>query len=351
MPKTRIVCTLGPASDNETVLRKMMLAGMDVVRLNFSHGSHQDHLKRLNIIRLLNKRYRRHIRILQDLEGYRIRIGKLKNSRPIQLRKRQKIYLTQEDIPGDNKIIPFDYKGSLRAIKSGQLIFIDDGNIVLKVKSRGPGRLEMEVMVAGLVKENKGINMPGVKLSFPRITSKDKQDLQFAVKHKVDYIAQSFVCSANDVLAIKGEISKNPWDCKIIAKIENRQGINNIDKIIDASDGIMIARGDMGVSLPIYQLPILQKLIIKKCNRKRKFVITATQMLENMVDNILPTRAEVTDIANAILDGTDYLMLSAETAVGNYPVPAVKMMNDVIKYTESSGFFKSEAFNNKRREG
>ncbi len=339
MPKTKIICTLGPASGNATIIRKMMLAGMDVVRLNFSHGNRAEHLNRLNIVRLLNQRYRRHIRILQDLEGYRIRIGRLKNGEPVELRERQIIYLTQEDIPGDGKIIPFDYLGSLRPIKKGQFVFIDDGNIVLRVRARESKRLKLEVIVGGWIRENKGLNIPGVQLRFPGITPKDKQDLQFGIEHKVDYIAQSFVCSAKDIAILRNLVKEKLPGCKIIAKIENRRGISNIDEIIDISDGIMIARGDMGVSLPIYQLPVIQKLIIRKCNRRKRFVITATQMLENMVKYIRPTRAEVTDIANAILDGSDYLMLSAETAVGQHPVRAVRMMNDIIKYTEGSRFY------------
>ncbi|MFH1577969.1 MAG: pyruvate kinase [Candidatus Omnitrophota bacterium] len=343
MPKTKIICTLGPASESMTVIRKMMLAGMDVVRLNFSHGDWGEHLNRLKKVRLLNQHYRRHIRILQDLEGYRIRIGKLKNGRPIELRKRQIVYLTQEDIKGDDKSIPLDYNGSLHPIKSGQLVFVDDGNIVLKVKAKESKRLKLEVIVGGWVKENKGLNMPGVQLSFSRITPKDKQDLRFAIENKVDYIAQSFVCSAKDVIIVRNLVKEKLPDCKIIAKIENRRGIKNIDQIIDVADGIIIARGDMGVSLPIYQLPIIQKQIIKKCNQKKKFVVTATQMLENMVENVRPTRAEVTDIANAILDGTNYLMLSAETAVGQHPSKAVKTMNDIIKYTEDSHFYNNRA--------
>lgn len=348
MPKTKIICTLGPASASATIIRKMMLAGMDVVRLNFSHASPDEHLQRLNEVCSLNKKYRRHIRILQDLEGYRIRIGKLQNGQPIELRKRQTVYLTQENITGRGKIIPFDYEGSLRPIKKGQFVFIDDGNIVLRVEERESRRLELEVIIGGWLKENKGLNIPGVKLSFPGITPKDKHDLQFGIKHRVDFIAQSFVRSRKDVIAVRNLIKDRLPDCRIIAKIENREGIDNIGEILDVSDGIMIARGDMGVSLPMYQLPVIQKLIIGKCNKRQKLVITATQMLENMVEHTRPTRAEVTDIANAILDGTDYVMLSAETAVGKYPVRAVKMMNDIIKYTEGSSFYKAKLSGRRR---
>ncbi len=314
----------------------MMLSGMDVVRLNFSHGSWSEHLEHLKTVRKLNSQYRRHIRILQDLEGYRIRIGKLKNGKPVVLTKKQTVYLTQDKIIGNSKIIPFDYSGSLRTIKKGQLIFIDDGNIVLKVKQRESRQLKLDVLIGGILTQHKGVNMPDIDLEFSTITEKDRIDINFAITHKVDYIAQSFVCTPNNVIMLKKILKHEHPSCKVIAKIENSLGIRNIDKIIDVSDGIMIARGDMGVSLPIYQLPILQKSIIRKCNNKRKLVITATQMLENMVEHIIPTRAEVTDVANAIIDGTNYVMLSAETAIGKYPVETVTMMNDIIKYTEKN---------------
>ena len=337
-PRTKIISTLGPASSSSSVIRRMMLAGMDVARLNFSHGNWDEHLNRLSAVYALNRKYRRHVRVLQDLEGYRIRIGRLENSQPVELKKRHLVYLTQEDIVGHDRIIPFDYEGALDPIKEGQFVFIDDGKLALKVRARESKRLKAEVVVGGWIRENKGVNIPGVELEFSEITHKDKQDLEFGIKHKVDYIAQSFVRRAKDIVILRDLINTRLPDCRIIAKIENHQGIRNIDEIIDVSDGVMIARGDMGVSMPIHQLPIIQKVIIKKCNQKKKLVITATQMLESMVEDIRPTRAEVTDIANAVLDGTDCVMLSAETAVGKYPVKAVEMMNSVIRYTESSDF-------------
>jgi pyruvate kinase len=210
--------------------------------------------------------------------------------------------------------------------------------MVLKVKTREANRLRMEVLIGGWIRENKGVNIPGVELKYPKITAEDKRNLQFAIKHKVDFIAQSFVCSAQDIIVLKEFIGDKLPGCKIVAKIENHQGIRNINEIMEVSDGIMIARGDMGVCLPIYQLPVIQKVIIRKCNQQKKFVVTATQMLESMVERIRPTRAEVTDIANAILDGTNYLMLSGETAIGKHPVQAVEMMNNIIRYTEESSF-------------
>lgn len=334
MVKTKIICTIGPASDKVTVLRNMIIAGMDVARLNFSHGSHTQHSQRINLIRQLNRKYRRHMKILQDLEGFRIRVGKFKNT--IELKKRQKISLTNSDMLGELNIIPFDYKGDLKDIKTGSFIYIDDGNIALLVKSRAENIINAQVVIPGILKEHKGINIPGANLKFNGLTDKDKIDIQFGIDNKVDYIAQSFVRNKNDIIKIRALVKNTLPDCQIIAKIENRQGIKNIDEIIAASDGIMIARGDMGVSIPIYEVPIVQKRIIKKCNQAGKFVITATQMLESMVENIRPTRAEVTDVANAILDGSDFVMLSAETAAGAHPVESVKMMNQIIKFTEDN---------------
>ena len=336
MVKTKIICTIGPASENITVLRKMMLAGMDVARLNFSHGSHRVHLQRINSIRQLNRGYHRHIRILQDLEGYRIRIGELKNKQGIALKKKQVISLNAAGSEHKGNHIPFDYEGDCSGIKSGSAIFIDDGNIALKVIRSSKSALICEVVVPGTVKERKGVNMPDVSLKFNGITDKDEQDIEFGIRHKVDFIAQSFVRSKRDVQLVRDRVKKALPDCRIIAKIENRQGIDNIEEIIAVSDGIMIARGDMGVSIPIYEVPMVQKEIIRKCNRAKKMVITATQMLESMTEHLRPTRAEVADVANAILDGTDCVMLSAESAAGRHPVESVIMMNSIIKFTEQS---------------
>jgi len=336
MVKTRIICTIGPASDNVKVLRNMIIAGMDVARLNFSHRTHAHHKHCIDLIRELNRKYRRRIKILQDLEGYRIRVGRFKHKKSIELKKGQQVLLTNQDILGEKNIIPFNYRGSLNDIKPGSHIYIDDGNICLSVKSRTKEYLKAEVAIPGFLNENRGINIPDVALRFKGLTDKDRVDIQFGIENKVDYIAQSFVRNKNDIIQIRNLVKSNLPNCKIIAKIENRQGIKNIDEIIDVSDGIMIARGDMGVSIPIYEIPVVQKLIVKKCNRAKKFVITATQMLESMVENLRPTRAEVTDVANAVLDGSDFVMLSAETAIGQHPVEAVKMMNQILKFTEAS---------------
>ena len=331
MVKTKIICTIGPASSSETVLRKMIRAGMDIGRLNFSHGKPQELLHRISLIRLLNAKYRRRIKLLGDLQGHRIRVGDIVE--PVELKKRQIVWLIQQKVKGTREKIPFDYQGPLRTIKNGHQIFIDDGNIALEVIGRAKNSLRVKVIVGGLLKEHKGVNIPQARLEFGHISQKDIQDIFFCEKHGVEYIAQSFVRTKKDILDVR-KLLKTGSHCRVIAKIENREGIKNIDEIIKASDGIMIARGDMGVSLPIYEIPIIQKVIIRKCNRASKFVITATQMLESMTENLRPTRAEVTDVANAIIDGTDFVMLSAESAVGKYPVETVGMMNNIIKFTE-----------------
>ena len=334
MPKTKIIATLGPASSNYTVLRKMFAAGLDVVRLNFSHGSYKQHLESIRLVRQLNKKYGRHIRIMQDLEGFRIRVGRFKGPKTKLLKSRTVVWLTNDVGAAGPKTIPFDYKGDLSRIKPGQLIYMDDGNLALRVKSACTNSIKALVVEGGILKERKGINIPGAELEFEGITQKDKNDIEFGIEHGVDYIALSFVRDEKDVREAAELINPRLPKCRIVAKIESRQAIENIDAIIDAADGIMIARGDMGVAVPIHEVPIIQKRIIKKCNAARKFVITATQMLEHMTEHSRPTRAEVTDVANAIIDGTDFVMLSAETAVGRYPYESVSMMNEIIKFTE-----------------
>lgn len=345
IPRTKIVCTLGPASSSSTVIRAMMREGMDFVRLNFSHGTHSECRRWIEIVRELNKRYHRHILILGDLEGFRVRIGHLKGGKSLELKKRAVWWITTEKIIGEEKIIPFDYSGSLSTIKPGYNIYIDDGNIALKVIRAERKRIKVQVVRGGWLKEKKGVNIPEANLRFPPLTQKDKKDIEFAIENRLDYLAQSFVRNEEDVLRIRKLVKDALPECKIIAKIENRRAIKNIDEIIEVSDGIMIARGDLGICIPIYQVPVIQKEILTKClikcKEREKFVITATQMLESMTDNPLPTRAEVSDVANAVLDGTHAVMLSGETAVGKYPVEAVRMMNQIIKFTEQSAFYSS----------
>ncbi|MCU0918281.1 MAG: pyruvate kinase [Planctomycetes bacterium] len=336
MPRTKIVATLGPASNNYTMLRKMVRAGLDVVRLNFSHGTHRQHLESVRLIRRINQRYGRHIRIMQDLEGFRIRIGHFDGEKTRILKPRATVWLTNDLQAQGPKTIPFDYAGDVRRIRPGQMIYIDDGNLALRAEDVRANSIRATVIEGGVLKERKGINMPGASLGFRGMTRKDKEDIQFAMEHQVDYVALSFVRDARDVREAAAIVKPALPDCGIVAKVESRQAIHKIDEIIAAADGIMIARGDMGVAIPIYEVPIVQKMIIRKCNAAGKFVITATQMLEHMTESTRPTRAEVTDVANAIIDGTDYVMLSGETAVGKHPHEAVRMMNEIIKFTEAA---------------
>jgi len=337
MNKTKMICTLGPSTGNRDVLKNLILAGMNVARLNFSHGTYKTHKQNLDIIRRLNTNRKNKIKILQDLEGYRIRVGLFKGPRKmVELVKGSIVTLINKPETHKKDVIPFDYAGSPYDIKIGCHIFIDDGNIALRVKSRDRNGMRAEVIVPGILKEHKGINIPDINLKFEGLTEKDKNDLLFGIANRIDFIAQSFVRNKKDILSVREFINQHKFNCPLIAKIENRQGIKNIDDIMEASDGIMIARGDMGVSLPIYEVPMIQKMIIKKCNKRKKFVITATQMLESMTEHLRPTRAEVTDVANAILDGSDYVMLSGETAVGQHPIEAAQMMSDIIKFTEMS---------------
>jgi len=306
---------------------------MDVARLNFSHGTPQDLLEKIKIVRLLNTKLHRRVKILGDLQGHRVRTNGL--NAPVLLKKNSTVWLAQKNAKKTPETIPFDYQGSLKSVKNGHQIFLDDGNIVLKVVGKTKHTIQTKVVIGGLLKDRKGINIPEASLDFNGISRQDIEDIAFCQDNGVEFIAQSFVRSKNDVLNARKFIGPGSVT-RLIAKIEDRTGVNNIDEIIEASDGVMIARGDMGVSLPIYEIPIVQKTIIKKCNRAKKFVITATQMLESMTENLRPTRAEVADVANAIIDGTDYVMLSAESAVGQHPVETVALMNKIIQFTENN---------------
>ncbi len=332
MVRTKIIATLGPSTDSRSILRRMILAGLDVVRLNFSHGTEAEHLRRIELVRSLNKKMRRAVKIMQDLEGYRIRLGRIRKE--ILLKKNQLLYLTQEDILGSPKEVPFDYRGPLKAIKPGRLIYIDDGKILLKVIAQEKRRLKTRVLRAGALKQRKGINILDAHLSFQPLTEKDRKDLNVAIKYRLDYVAQSFVSNAGDIRLLKDILRSRQSACKVFAKVENKEALNNIDEIINEADGIIVARGDLGICLPIYKVPVLQKEVIKKCRLNKKPAVVATQLLESMTEEKLPTRAEVSDVANAILDGATDLLLSAETAVGKHPHKVVEMMNTIIKNTE-----------------
>ena len=337
MSKTKIICTLGPASKDEAVLRQLIQFGMSIARLNFSHGNHKSHKHYIDSVRKLNESESAAVKILQDLEGYRIRVGLFSGPRKkITLERGSTVTLVNQVQTDQQNVIPFDYDGSMADMQPGCDIFIDDGNLALKVIAVEECGIKAEVVVGGVLKENKGINIPEVDLKFEGLTDKDKGDLLFGIENKVDLIAQSFVQTAEDITSVRQFINRRDYDCHIIAKIENRRGIEHIDEIMEVADGIMVARGDMGVSLPIYEVPIVQKMLIKKCSTDETYVITATQMLESMTENVRPTRAEVSDVANAIIDGSDYVMLSGETAAGKHPVEAVQIMAAIIDYTEKS---------------
>ncbi|MBL7157008.1 MAG: pyruvate kinase [Candidatus Omnitrophica bacterium] len=333
MPKTKIIATLGPATDSGGTLRKMFRNGLHEVRLNFSHGKVEDHKRRIRMVRDLNKKMRRAVKIMQDLEGPRIRVGKLKSD--LNLKKGAEFYLTQDRVTSSSKTVPFDYKGSLKPIKTGFLIYVDDGKIILEVKKAGKKSLKVRSLVSGLLKTRKGINIPEAKLDFEALDSKDRADLKVGMSEKVDVIAQSFVRTAADVRHLKKEVHSARPSCLVCAKIESRQALLDIDNIINEADMVMIARGDLGVCIPIYKVPVVQKEIIKKCRLKNKPVIVATQMLESMIEEPIPTRAEVSDVANAILDGATHMLLSAETSIGKHPHKVVEMMDKIAKNTEA----------------
>lgn len=330
MTRTRIVATLGPATEKAEVLGRMAAAGMDVARINFSHGTVDEHLRHVALVGRLNKKLRHPLKIIGDLEGFRIRIGNLVSPREIQEGER---LIMKKGAKAPAGYVPFDFGGDLGPIVPGKHIFVDDGNLELVVETRSAETLTTRVVRGGLLKERKGVNIPGVSLVFDGLSAKDRLHIDFCLEHRFDFIAQSFVRDAGDVRQIRSRTGSS--HVRIIAKIENSEGIRRIESIIGASDGIMIARGDMGISIPIYKVPFVQKQIIRACRRSGRFSVTATQMLESMTRSMLPTRAEVSDVANAVLDGSDYVMLSAETSVGKFPVEAVRMMQQIVTYAET----------------
>lgn len=342
MRKTKIICTLGPASEKEEILREMIHAGMDVARLNFSHGSHADHKEKIELVKKLRTEMNRHTAIMLDTKGPEIRLRKFIGGK-VKLEEGQTFTLVSEELEGDSAKASITYKELYRDVRPGTHILIDDGLIDLEVESADSSAISCRVINGGYISDRKGINVPGVKLSLPFLSEKDKSDILFGVEQDVDFIAASFTQCADDILSIRSELDRaGGHDIKIIAKIENASGVANIDEIINVSDGIMVARGDMGVEIPFEELPVIQKELIAKSYRAGKQVITATQMLESMRNNPRPTRAEATDVANAIYDGTSAIMLSGETAAGSYPVEAVKTMARLAVHTESKIDYKAK---------
>jgi pyruvate kinase len=341
--KTKIICTIGPSTNTPEMIRKLIVAGMDVARLNFSHGSYEDHIKVVKIIREVSADIGKPVAILQDLQGPKIRTGKLKNG-PITLTPGQIFTITTEKVESTESLVSTTYQHLARDLGPGNMILIDDGLLHLKVIESDGVKLKCEVVHGGILKDNKGINIPDVKLTAPALTEKDRLDLQVGIDCDVEYIALSFVREASDVLQLKNLIKKANRDIPIIAKIEKPQALTHIDEIMDVSDGIMVARGDLGVELTPEKVPVVQKRLIKRANEKGILVITATQMLESMIKNPCPTRAEASDVANAIFDNTDAVMLSGETASGSFPIEVVGIMSRIIEESERALSYPRERY-------
>lgn len=333
MRRTKIVCTIGPASQDVETLKKMMLAGMNVARLNFSHGSHEDHGKRIAAVRQAAGEVGKNVGIMLDTKGPEIRLKTFANP-PVTLEPGQRFTLTTRDIVGDNTIVAVTYMDLPQDVRPGSTIAVADGLIELEVEAIEGADVHCKVINGGQLSNQKGVNLPGVNVNLPSITDKDIADIKFGLEQGVDFIAASFIRKASDVIAIRQIVEDFGSEVDIIAKIESRQGVDNLDDIINVADGIMVARGDLGVEIPAEEVPVLQKSMIEKCNFAGKPVITATQMLESMTQNPRPTRAEASDVANAIFDGSDAIMLSGETAAGKYPVQAVETMARIAQRAE-----------------
>lgn len=349
MRKTKIVCTLGPSTDNEEVLRQLMLEGLNVARCNFSHGSYEEHKKRMDMVKKLRKEVKKPIAILLDTKGPEVRVKQFKQGK-VTLKEGQIFTLTSEEVEGTEEKVSVTYSRLYEDLEVGMKVLIDDGLIEMRVEKVEQSNIVCRVINGGVVSNNKGINVPDVNLSMPYLSEKDREDILFGISQDVDFIAASFVQCKDDILQLRKLLDKNGGEAiNIIAKIENVQGVENIDEIIEASDGIMIARGDMGVEIPYEEVPVIQKMIIRKVYEAGKQVITATQMLESMIKNPRPTRAETTDVANAVYDGTSAIMLSGETAAGSYPVEAVKTMVRIAERTEQDVDYRRRFFDHERK--
>ncbi|KKB42166.1 pyruvate kinase [Bacillus thermotolerans] len=338
MRKTKIVCTIGPASESPEMLEKLIEAGMNVARLNFSHGNHEEHAQRIKHIRQAAEKLGRTIGILLDTKGPEIRTHEMENGF-IELSAGNQVTVSMKEVLGTPERFSISYSGLIDDIQVGGKILLDDGLIALEVTGidKDQGEIHTKVLNSGTLKNKKGVNVPGVSINLPGITSKDAEDIKFGIEQDIDFIAASFVRRASDVLEIRELLENYGADSiKIIPKIENQEGVDNIDSILEVSDGLMVARGDLGVEVPAEEVPLVQKQLIRKCNSLGKPVITATQMLDSMQRNPRPTRAEASDVANAIFDGTDAIMLSGETAAGMYPVEAVQTMHNIAKRTEKA---------------
>ena len=341
MRKTKIVCTIGPASESEEMLEKLMNAGMNVARLNFSHGSHEEHKGRIDTIRKVAKRLNKTVAILLDTKGPEIRTHNMKNG-IIDLEKGKEVIVSMTEVEGTPEKFSVTYDNLINDVQVGSYILLDDGLVELQVKDidHDKGEVKCDILNSGELKNKKGVNLPGVKVNLPGITDKDADDIRFGIKEDVDFIAASFVRRPSDVLDIREILEQEKANITIFPKIENQEGIDNIEEILEVSDGLMVARGDMGVEIPPEKVPMVQKDLIRKCNKLGKPVITATQMLDSMQRNPRATRAEASDVANAIYDGTDAVMLSGETAAGLYPEEAVKTMRNIAVSAEAAQDYK-----------
>jgi pyruvate kinase len=333
--RTKIIATIGPSSSSPAVISRLIRAGMDAARMNFSHGDWNDHTRSIKLIRHEAEKAGKQIAIIQDLQGPKLRVGAVQND-AVMLKRGDLLTLTSKNIAGTNRIISLTYPRLAKEMGTGGTILLDDGRLELSVVRKSKAGLLCRIVRGGILKSHKGVNLPGAKLSLPSLSRKDKEDLRFGIARGVDYIALSFVRTAKDIISTRRFLKAHGADIPIIAKIEKSEAVQNLDEIIEAADGVMVARGDLGVEMSPEQVPLLQKKIITACNRAEKPVITATQMLESMIENPQPTRAEVSDVANAILDGTDCVMLSGETAMGSYPVQAVEVMARVAMQAETT---------------
>ncbi|WP_149241976.1 pyruvate kinase [Dyadobacter sp. 32] len=347
--KTKIVATVGPTSETKEMLHALAKAGVNVFRLNFSHGTHADHLARLTTIREINKEFGLNLAILQDLQGPKIRIGLVAEKDGVLIEAGNKLILSNTEVLGTAEKVSTPYDGMYNDVKIGDRILMDDGKLEVLVTGMDGTDVITEVIYGGYLKSKKGVNLPNTRVSMPSVTAKDYEDLDFGLEHDVEWVALSFVRTASEVTKVKEYIANKGKSAKLIAKIEKPEAIANIDEIIEATDAIMVARGDLGVELPAEEVPMIQKMIVEKCNKAGKPVIVATQMLESMIESPRATRAELNDVANSVLDGADAVMLSAETASGKYPVLAVDTMSRTIEKVEQESkniYFKHTAFVN-----
>ncbi|MFA7272481.1 MAG: pyruvate kinase [Crocinitomicaceae bacterium] len=348
--KTKIVATLGPASNQPAVLKEMFLQGVNVCRLNFSHGSHEDHLANIQLIRKLNQETGLNVAILADLQGPKIRTHEIENN-GVELVEDAEVSIVSERVLGTKDLFSISYERLPKDIRPKERILLDDGKIILEAISTDGITIKAKVINGGILSSKKGVNLPNTKISMPSLTEKDKEDLKFALEQDVDWIALSFVRSARDIIELKHLISQAKAKAKVISKIEKPEALKDIDDIIDQSDAVMVARGDLGVEIPYQNVPLIQKMLINKCRLNAKPIIVATQMMESMIENITPSRAEVNDVANAVLDGADAVMLSGETSVGKHPIEVIRTMANIVSEMETfDGIYNKEELPEKNQE-